>query len=44
VLPTLKNLEALCGFDSVDALLESRRGITIEPVEPVLVDGKPALR
>ena len=44
VLPTRKNLEALTGFDSVGALLESRRGATIEPIEPVLVDGKPTLK
>ena len=44
VLPTLRNLEALRGFDSIDALLESRRGITVEPIMPVLVDGKPTLR
>jgi recombination protein RecT len=44
VFPTLRNLEALRGFDSVDALIESRRGITVEPIMPVLVDGKPTLR
>jgi 8-oxo-dGTP pyrophosphatase MutT (NUDIX family) len=44
VFPTLRNLEALCGFDTVDALIESRRGITVEPIMPVLVDGKPTLR
>jgi len=44
VFPTLRNLEALTGFDSVDALMESRRGAVIEPIEPVLVDGKPTLR
>ncbi|HVE72043.1 MAG TPA: NUDIX hydrolase [Thermoanaerobaculia bacterium] len=44
VLPTIKNLEAISGFDTVDALLESRRGMTIEPIEPVLVDGRPTLR
>jgi recombination protein RecT len=44
VFPTLRNLEALTGFDSAGALMESRRGWTIEPVEPVLVDGKPTLR
>jgi recombination protein RecT len=44
VFPTLRNLEALTGFPTTDALLESRRGMTIEPVEPILVDGKPALR
>ena len=44
VFPTLRNLEALCGFDDVDALIDSRRGITVEPIMPVLVDGKPTLR
>ena len=44
VFPTLRNLEALLGFETADALMESRRGITIEPIEPVLVDGKPTLR
>jgi 8-oxo-dGTP pyrophosphatase MutT (NUDIX family) len=44
VFPTLRNLEALAGFETADALIESRRGVTIEPIEPVLVDGKPTLR
>ncbi|HEY2323823.1 MAG TPA: NUDIX hydrolase [Thermoanaerobaculia bacterium] len=44
VFPTIKNLEALRGFDSIEALIASRRGAKIEPVEPVLVNGKPALR
>ena len=44
VFPTLRNLEALRGFDTIAALIESRRGITVEPVLPVLVDGKPTLR
>jgi len=44
VFPTLRNLEALRGFDTIDALIESRRGAKIEPVMPVLVDGKPTLR
>ena len=43
IFPTIKNLEALLGFDSADALLESRRGAVIEPVQPVLVNGKPTL-
>lgn len=43
VFPTLRNLEALRGFASIDALLESRRGAAVEPVLPVLVDGKPTL-
>lgn len=44
VFPTLKTLQSLTGFASVDALLDSRRGAVIEPIEPVLVDGKPTLR
>lgn len=43
VFPTLRNLEALTGFESVDALIESRRGVTVEPIQPVLRDGKPTL-
>lgn len=42
--PTARNLEALAGFDSAAALMQSRRGAVIEPIEPVLVDGKPMLR
>ncbi|HEX8619785.1 MAG TPA: NUDIX hydrolase [Thermoanaerobaculia bacterium] len=44
VFPTVKNLEAIAGSASVDALLESRRGAVIEAIEPVLVNGKPTLR
>jgi 8-oxo-dGTP pyrophosphatase MutT (NUDIX family) len=44
VLPTIRNLDVIAGFDSVAALLESRRGVQIEPIEPVLVDGRPTLR
>lgn len=44
VFPTLRNLEALAGFDDVDTLIESRRDAVIEPVLPVLVDGRPTLR
>ena len=43
VFPTIKNLEALLGFDSAGALIVSRRGAIIEPVQPILVNGKPAL-
>lgn len=43
VFPTLRNLEALTGFESAEELIESRRGMAVEPVMPVLVDGKPAL-
>jgi len=43
VFPTIKNLEAIRGFDSAAALIESRRGAKIEPVLPVLRDGRPTL-
>ncbi|HYC58897.1 MAG TPA: NUDIX hydrolase [Thermoanaerobaculia bacterium] len=44
VFPTLRNLEALLGFTDTATLLESRRDAVIEPIEPVLINGKPALR
>lgn len=44
IFPTIKNLEALRGFTSPDELIASRRGAKIEPVQPVLVGGKPTLR
>jgi 8-oxo-dGTP pyrophosphatase MutT (NUDIX family) len=44
VFPTLRNLEAIVGFDSAAELLDTRRGATIEAIEPVLVNGKPTLR
>ncbi len=44
VFPTLRNLEAIAAFENGAALLESRRGAIIEAVEPILVNGKPALR
>jgi 8-oxo-dGTP pyrophosphatase MutT (NUDIX family) len=44
IFPTIKNLEALRGFDNAGELIASRRGAKIEAVQPVLVDGRPALR
>lgn len=44
VFPTLRNLEAILGHQTAAGLLASRRGALIEPVLPVLVNGKPALR
>jgi 8-oxo-dGTP pyrophosphatase MutT (NUDIX family) len=44
VFPTIRNLEALVGFDDAASILASRRDAVIEPIEPVLVDGKPTLR
>lgn len=43
VFPTIKNLEALTGFDTAQAAIDARRGAVIETVEPVLIDGKPTL-
>ena len=43
VFPTIKNLEAIRDATSADALIASRRGAKIEPVQPVLVDGRPTL-
>jgi len=37
VFPTLKNLEALAGFDNAKQLLDSRRGIDVPTTRPVLV-------
>lgn len=44
VFPTLKNLEAIVGFQTAQELIESRRDAVIEAIEPILIDGKPALR
>ncbi len=43
VFPTLRTLESMRDFDSADRLIDSRRGATIEPIQPVLVNGKPTL-
>lgn len=43
VFPTIKNLEALTGFTSADAIMASRENALVEPIQPILVDGKPAL-
>ena len=37
VFPTLKNLEALAGFETAKQLLDSRRGIDVPTTRPVLV-------
>lgn len=44
VFPTIKNLEALTSFDDAAAIIDSRRGAIIEPIEPVLVNGKPTIQ
>jgi 8-oxo-dGTP pyrophosphatase MutT (NUDIX family) len=41
VLPTVKNLEALVGHADAESVLQSRRGATIEPIQPLLIiEGK----
>lgn len=40
VFPTIRNLEAICGFANAEELLDSRRGAKIEPVQPIIVDGR----
>lgn len=44
VFPTIKNLEALTSFADAQTLIDARRGAVVEPIQPVLVNGKPALR
>jgi len=43
VFPTIKHLEQLCGFSSVDALLAHARARDVQPVEPkVVLEGEVA--
>lgn len=37
LFPTIRNLEVLCGFSSVDELIASRRGIDVPIMRPVLI-------
>jgi 8-oxo-dGTP pyrophosphatase MutT (NUDIX family) len=37
VFPVQKNLEAIAGYASIDALIASRQGIEVKPVQPVIV-------
>ena len=37
VFPTVKQLEQLCDFGSVDAALEHARAMRVEPIEPRIV-------
>jgi 8-oxo-dGTP pyrophosphatase MutT (NUDIX family) len=39
VFPTIKHLEQIAGFASMDALLEHARGRTVRAVQPRVVDG-----
>jgi 8-oxo-dGTP pyrophosphatase MutT (NUDIX family) len=43
VFPTIRNLEAVAAFPNSADLIAARRGAVIEPVQPVLVNGKPTL-
>ena len=38
IFPTVKNLEAIRGFPSVRALIESRIGADVHAVQPVIID------
>jgi 8-oxo-dGTP pyrophosphatase MutT (NUDIX family) len=40
VFPTIKNLEALRGYDTAAELIDSRRGAVIEAIQPIIVDRK----
>jgi 8-oxo-dGTP pyrophosphatase MutT (NUDIX family) len=44
VFPTIRNLEAVAGYGSTAQLIASRKGARIEPVQPVIADGKILLR
>ena len=46
VFPTIKNLEAIAEFRSIEELLAARRGADVQPVQPVLVveNGKKKIR
>lgn len=43
IFPTVRNLEAIARFTRSSDLIESRHGAVIEAVQPILVDGRPAL-
>ncbi|HKO58090.1 MAG TPA: NUDIX hydrolase [Thermoanaerobaculia bacterium] len=40
IFPTRKNLEAIAGFPNADALIDSRRGVEIPTIQPIIVDRK----
>ena len=44
VFPTLRNLEAIAAFQTAEELIASRRDAVIEPILPILVDGRPTLK
>ena len=44
VFPTVKNLEAIRDFSSADELIASRKDAKIEAIQPILIDGRPALQ
>jgi len=43
VFPTIRNLEGVAAFTNSAELIAARRDAVIEPVQPVLVNGKPTL-
>jgi recombination protein RecT len=40
VFPTIKNLEAIVDFKTSADLIESRRGADIQPIQPLIADGR----
>jgi hypothetical protein len=40
VLPTLKHVEAILGFDSAAELMAASQGRDLEPIRPQVIDGR----
>jgi 8-oxo-dGTP pyrophosphatase MutT (NUDIX family) len=40
VFPTIKNLEAIVDFTTAVELIDSRRGADIQPIQPLIADGR----
>jgi recombination protein RecT len=40
VFPTLRNLESVAAHATIEALMEARRDAIIEPIQPIIVDGR----
>jgi 8-oxo-dGTP pyrophosphatase MutT (NUDIX family) len=40
VFPTIKNLEAIVDFKTSAELIDSRRGADIQPIQPLIADGR----
>jgi recombination protein RecT len=40
VFPTLRSLESLAAHATIEGLMDARRGAIIEPIQPIIVDGR----